>query len=372
MRRGARVAAAVAMWLVTGRVAAQQAPRDTTLPPVARRDTVDGALGAPLIAPALTYTPETGFAAGVGAFAITQERRLGQRPDTWGANLLVTQRGQFTLAGSADVWTRNNRLRVETDVAALRFPNRYFGLGLETPRDGERYTPTTLTGAFTVQKAVRRALYLGVRAAADRTWLDDLDPAGTLVARPERNGWSLLTLGALVTHDTRDRLFAPRHGGLRSLTIARTDRALGATFDATRVTVDVRQYVALHPRAVFAVQGRLDHVEGALPFERLPQLGGPTLLRGYFAGRFRERSLGIGQAEVRLGPWADVVGLTVFAASGGVAPDLATLRDTRFRRAAGAGLRLVANPASGLALRIDWAQGERGSRGWYITVGEAF
>lgn len=347
-------------------------PASTTAKAVAKPDTADSKLGDPLFAPGLTYTPETGFAVGLGILALTQERQPFQRPDTYAANVLVTQRGQFTLAATSDVWTRRNTLRVETDVAAIRFPNRFFGLGLDTPLTGERYTPTTLAGAVLVQRAVRRGMYLGVRVAGDRTQLSGLDTAGRITTYRERDGWSLVSIGAQASWDTRDRLFASRRGMFHTLSVARTDRALGATFDATRVVLDLRTYQPMHPRVTIALQGRLDHVAGALPFDRLPQLGGPTLLRGYFAGRFRDRSLGIAQAEVRLGPWWTHVGATVFAAAGGVAPDLAALQDVRFRRAAGAGIRVFADPQSGLSLRIDWAQGERGSRGWYFTVGEAF
>lgn len=366
-----------ALTLAASGAAAQTPPPDpvpatTTAAKVAKPDTADSKLGHPLIAPAFTYTPETGFAAGVGVLAVTQERRPRQRPDAYGANVLVTQRGQFTLAGTADIWTRDNRLRVETDVAAIRFPNRFFGLGLDTPTSGERYTPTTFAGSVTVQQAVWRAVYLGVRVAGDRTQLSDLDPAGRIVGYRERDGWSLISVGAQAIYDSRDRIFAARHGAVSSLSVSRTDRALGATFDATRVTLDLREYAAVHRQLTIALQGRLDHVAGELPFDRLPQLGGPNLLRGYFAGRFRDRSLGIGQAELRIGPWWDLLGVTVFAAAGGVASDLDALRDVRFRRAAGAGLRLIVNPQTGLGLRIDWAQGEMGSRGWYITVGEAF
>ncbi|MFN9215114.1 MAG: BamA/TamA family outer membrane protein [Gemmatimonadota bacterium] len=369
--------AAAALAGLAAAVPAQAPPPDpvpaaTTARAVARPDTADSRLGEPLYAPAITYTPETGIAIGLGAFAVTRERRPFQRPDAYAANVLVTQRGQFTLGGTADVWTRDNRVRVESEAAAIRFPNRFFGLGLDTPTSGERYTPTTFAGSVGVQRAVVPALYLGVRVAGDRTTITGVDPAGRIAGYRERDGWSLVTVSVQAIHDTRDRIFAARRGAMRALTLAHTDGALGSTFDATRVTLDLRQYATLHRRVVVAAQGRVDHVMGALPFDRLPQLGGPNLLRGYFAGRFRDRSLGIGQAEVRLGPWAEVFGVTVFAAAGGVGTDLDALRDVRFRRAAGAGVRFIVNPQSGLGLRVDWARGEQGSRGWYITVGEAF
>lgn len=362
---------------------AQQAPADPPRDSVTVRTTpvtrdsqpmppTDGALGRPLFAPVLSYAPETGVGAGASVFAVTEERRRGQRPDTWGASLVVTQRGQFLLNGTSDVWTRDNRWRIASDVAAVRFPNRFFGLGSETPALGERYVPTTLQGGVSVQRAVRRGLYLGVRASADRTVIREVEPAGQLATFAERDGWTLLTLGGSVVHDTRERLFAPRRGALRSLSFAASDPAFGSGFTHTRVTVDAREYVPVTSWLVVAAQARVDHVAGGMPFDRLPQLGGASLLRGYFAGRFRDKSLGIGQAELRLGPWLDAIGVTLFAAAGGAAPTLDALRDTRFRRAAGGGLRLVANPASGLALRIDYGVGEQGNRGWYISVGEAF
>jgi outer membrane protein assembly factor BamA len=357
-----------------GRAQASQPPAAPQATPQATppHDTTDGRLGQPLIAPGLTYAPETGFGIGVGALAVTNERRPGQRPDSYLANVLLTQRGQFTLALATDVWTRDNRWRVDADAAAIRFPNRFFGLGLTTPDTGERYTPTTFAASLSVQHAVRRRWYVGMRGAVDRTSLAGVSTAGRITTYPERDGWSLVSLGVLATYDSRDRIFAAQHGTLASLTITRADRAIGSEFVHTRLTADVREYVRVHPRVTLAAQARLDHVAGDMPFDRLPQLGGPTLLRGYFAGRFREKSLGVGQAEVRLGPWWDFVGLTVFAGAGGVAPDLAMLRDVRFRRAAGVGLRLVANPSTGLSLRVDYGRGEMGSRGWYFTVGEAF
>jgi outer membrane protein assembly factor BamA len=303
---------------------------------------------------------------------VTDERRQGQRPDSYLANVLLTTRGQFTLGLASDVWTRDNRWRIEADAAAIRFPNRFFGLGLSTPDTGERYTPTTFAASLAVQRAVRRRWYVGARAAVDRTDLRGLSPAGQIITYPERDGWALVSVGALATYDSRDRIFAAQHGTLASLTLSRADRALGSEFAHTRTTADLREYLRVHPRVTLAAQLRVDHVEGAMPFDRLPQLGGPNVLRGYFAGRFRDKSLGLGQAEVRLGPWWDVVGVTFFAGAGGVAPDLGALRETRFRHAAGAGLRLIVNPATGLSLRVDYGRGELGSRGWYFTVGEAF
>lgn len=332
----------------------------------------DSRLGAPLIAPGITYAPETRLAVGLGVLAITEERRAGQRPDAYGANLLVTQNGQFVLAGSVDAWTRDNRLRVESDLSFVRFPNRYFGLGLATTSTGEKYTPTSVRGSVTVQRAVKRGWYLGARVGGDYTTLSNLDTSGTIQFRPERDGWHLVTIGLQGTRDTRDRVYGPRHGSVFTLAATQSPRAIGSDFGFVRYLVDVREYVPLSRYATVAVQARGEHIAGTAPFERLPMLGGADLLRGYFAGRFRGESLALAQGELRLGPFRDLVGVTLFGAAGAVGPNVTALRNATYRRAGGGGLRLILNPQTGLAFRIDYGVGENGSRGWYITVGEAF
>lgn len=346
--------------------------RDSLRALIARSlDTADSRLGRPVILPGISWAPETRLQVGIGGFAVSREKRPTQRPDTYAANMLVTQNGQFVLAGNADAWTRDNRLRVEADMVASRYPNRFFGIGNATPTTSERYVPTTVQGGMTVQRAVASGLYLGVRLAADRTRLSGIEASGRIAPRPEREGWAVVSATAQATWDTRERIFYPRRGTLASLAVTRSDRALGSEYPFWRTSLDLRRYVRVAPWVVIAGQGRLDHVSRDIPFDRLPQLGGPSALRGFFAGRFRERSLGLVQGDLRLGPWWSVVGLAAFGGLGAVAPEVAGLREARWHPAGGFGLRLM-EPASGLTLRFDVGFGHGGSRGVYITAGEAF
>lgn len=348
------------------------ARRDSVLALIARSlDTTDSRLDRPTILPGLSWAPETRLQVGLGGFAITREKRPAQRPDTYAANLLVTQNGQYVLAGNADVWTRDNRLRVETELSASRYPNRFFGIGNRTPSASERYVPTTVQGGVTVQRAVLRGLYLGARVGADRTQLSGIEPGGAIAPRAERDGWSIVSVTAQATWDTRDRLFTPRSGAVASLAVTRSDRAIGSEFPFWRTSLDLRRYVRVAPWAVVAGQGRLDHVSRDVPFDRLPQLGGPMALRGYFAGRFRDRSLGLVQGDLRLGPWWGGVGVAAFGGVGAVAPELAGLQGARWHPAGGVGLRLI-DPATGISFRVDFGFAHGGSRGVYVTAGEAF
>jgi outer membrane protein assembly factor BamA len=373
IRRTARACLGV---IATAAAAGAQVTDSTKAPAPAPPPTAatarDGQLSPPLVVPAIYYTPETRLALGLGVLAVTMERDPAQRPGVYSANVTATMNGQYTLAFASDVWTRGNALRIETDASAQRYPNRFYGLGNQTPNTIEKYTPTTLAGSFGVQKAVRPGWYLGTRLSVDRTSLTDLSPTGAITTFPERDGWTLVTIGVSAVIDTRNKYFAPTGGTVTTLSVARSDRALGSELPSTRWVADWRGYMALHAQGTLAVQLRGDAVVGEAPFERLPALGGGSLLRGYFAGRFRDKSLAIGQAEYRLGPWWDqLVGLTFFVGAGSVAPSVRDLTATQYHVAGGGGVRVILNPATGMALRVDYGQA-RGSRGLYISVGEAF
>jgi hypothetical protein len=109
---------------------------------------------------------------------------------------------------------------------------------------------------------------------------------------------------------------------------------------------------------------------GQPPFDQYPQLGGESLLRGYFQGRYRDRSLLAFQGEYRL-PLFWKFGLAGFAGIGQVAPDFGGFGLDRFWVAGGAGLRFLLAKREGLNIRMDFAFGE-GSSGFYLSFGEAF
>jgi outer membrane protein assembly factor BamA len=102
----------------------------------------------------------------------------------------------------------------------------------------------------------------------------------------------------------------------------------------------------------------------------MPRLGGPSLLRGYREGRFRDRRLAVLEGEVRF-PIAWRFGGVVFAGVGDVAHDAGDVPALReLERALGLGVRFRMNDA-GVRLRADGAWGREGG-GLYLSVGEAF
>jgi outer membrane protein assembly factor BamA len=108
------------------------------------------------------------------------------------------------------------------------------------------------------------------------------------------------------------------------------------------------------PTDTFAFQLKTATTAGNLPFYSLPTIGGSRTLRGFIAGRFRDRSMWHASAEYRF--WVltrgfpipftkalrvERVGLAFFADTGSVTEDWPDLFSSRVRASAGVGLRIT-------------------------------
>lgn len=331
----------------------------------------------PIVLPGITYAPETRWAAAVGAFKVgrTRAANADQRPNTYAVRGLYSQRHQAQSSFSLDRWRAGNAGRIEVDAAFSRFPNEFYGVSAALADSSEPYTPRSASLVSSYIHRVRPGLYLGGRLAVEDARLTYITPGGTLaalLASPAFTGgdrWRIGSATVIVNWDTRDVLFSPTRGSAVWLNVGRALGVPGATHQFTRVLLDARRYQSFGAGHVFAVQGLGVMTSGNVPVDNLPALGGANLLRGYFAGRFRDKTAAVLQGEYRTPMWRRV-GAVAFAGAGTVAPTASDLRLDDARTAWGLGLRLSLNDDR-LNLRVDRGFGS-GSRGIYITAGEAF
>jgi len=115
----------------------------------------------------------------------------------------------------------------------------------------------------------------------------------------------------------------------------------------------------LHPvgeHNVFAAQLIGQFGSGDLPFNELGLIGGETIMRGYYLGRYRDRNLFAGQIEMRFLPFplgfTNRIGGSVFLASGTVAPSLGEFAASDLRVTGGFGLRVLTFPSSDIFSRL--------------------
>jgi outer membrane protein assembly factor BamA len=299
------------------------------------------------------YQPETGLGFGVTAIYFirnsqAEESDVSRQQSSFVAPVAIyTTKKQIIISARTELYPSQGRYRVLGEVAFIKFPTKFWGIGNNTPEALEEdYTPQLfgLSGEF--QKEVAPGWYAGVTVRFAYREITEVEEGGLLETGqvPGQDDGSVVGLGLVFARDTRSSTVYPRSGSYHQLRGALYNGFFGSAYDFGVVTLDLRKY----------------------------QLGGEELLRGYFAGRFRDRDLLAFQLEYRLPVWWRF-GAVGFAAAGQVAHELASFEIGEFHPAAGFGIRFLLSEEEGMNIRADFAWGfDVESSGFYLSFGEAF
>jgi outer membrane protein assembly factor BamA len=237
----------------------------------------------------------------------------------------------------------------------------------------EDYTPRTFAASASLRREVMPDLRVGPHVTYVQQEMEEVE-AGGILARgelPGSDGGTLVQVGVSAGWDRRDHIVYPRSGSLCELSFAVSDEGIGSDFGFTSWDLDLRRYFSLSHSQVLAVRGLAMFMTGTPPFQTLAMLGGERVMRGYYAGRFRERQRYVLQSEYRLGFWKRL-GLTAFADVGDVAHDISDFHFDEMRFAGGFGLRILLSKSEGATLRADFGTGDDGSSGMYLSILEAY
>jgi outer membrane protein assembly factor BamA len=323
--------------------------------------------------PVLGSAPETGLMFGFAVVGVSSPGGSGPatRPSTALLTAIYTVKHQYQLALDVDSWTLGDRWHWTGGVGFQRYPGQYHGLGAAGTDTSEAYTPMALSVYAGAQRRVARGVYVGAGYAFRHTRMAETVVGGRLesgVVPGSRGGAdAMLTVEGL--WDSRDVLYMTRRGGYVRAAVGVAGRALASDFAYRRLSADARAYRSLG-HVVLAGQAVVDATDGTVPFDRLPRLGGQSVLRGYTEPRFRDGAMSAVQAELRA-PLRGILSLVVFGGTGTTAPSLGALGDGDWRVAGGAGLRILLDRAAGLQLRLDYALA-KGGGGFYVAAGDAF
>ena len=331
--------------------------------------------------PILFYQPETGTGFGASVvylFTLSDGTRSGDGGrslrSSVAATAIYTMKEQIITTVGAETYPGGGRYRALANLSFERFPNSFWGIGNDTPESLEEdYTPEMIaaSGEFSVE--VARHMYAGAFGQGGNRRLREFEAGGLIDTRavPGTDDGTLVDLGLLVARDSRSSNVYPRSGAFHQLRASRSIDVSGNGNDYSTLSIDLRTYVPIRS-GVMALRA-LGIASGEVPpFDLMPRLGGQSLLRGYFGGRFRDRSLGALEGEVRSGMWHRLRGV-LFAGAGQVADVPGDLRLDAFHASAGFGLRILLSRQEEFNLRVDYGIGlDPESSGFYLGFGEAF
>lgn len=327
--------------------------------------------------PIVYYTPETRIAFGLGSL-ITYRFGLvfkKARPSTMFVGAIYTQLKQFTLQIKPEIYLNDNSLFLAGNFMAERFPTKLWGIGPDTADEMEEvYTPQRFLMEVGLQQRLGRdlPLYLGLKYRLESTKIVETEPGKLLdqdLVLGSRGGL-LSGPGLAASYDNRDNIFYPNSGLYLQANLNWNDHFFGSDYDFLSFQFDLRNYHRVGDDQVLAVQALAETNTGDVPFYRLPRLGGDSLLRGFYNGRFRDMNLVAFQAEYRFPVWKRL-GAVVFGAMGSLANRFRDISFDNLKYAAGFGLRFKIIPKENANLRVDLAFGP-GTYGIYFKAGESF
>jgi outer membrane protein assembly factor BamA len=330
-----------------------------------------------VVLPVIFSMPQTKLGGGVGGLFTL--RPAGSAPTARPSSLyfvaIYTQLKQFDLELKPELYLRNERYFLNADLIVNKFPSKYWGIGNNVPDAWEEnYTPRTLCADLSFQRKPSSAqkVYAGILYRFEHIKMLKRDEGKMLAAGdvPGSRGGTTSGAGFIINWDNRDNLFYPRSGNYFQVKALFHGGLLGSDYSFNLLDIDLRKYISVFSSAVLAFQAVLQTYGGTAPFYKMPKIGGDATMRGYYKGRYRDRSLLALQAEFRFPVWKRFSAV-VFGGFGQVADGLGQLRFDSFKYSVGFGLRFLVVPKEGTNLRVDQAFG-RDSSGFSFNANEAF
>jgi outer membrane protein assembly factor BamA len=278
------------------------------------------------------------------------------------------------MALNGSIYFPGERYILNEQLSYSSFPDNFWGLGKHAPSSNkESYKFKQYYVYLHPQRRIGRNLFLGVLYEYQRVFDVDYRTDG-LFDRQDvagRFGYHISGFGLSLTYDTRNNAFAPDKGVMLQFYFDHFTSIFGSDYQYTNYVIDLRRFLRIYKRQVLALQVFGSFNAGEVPLRSLAYLGGANTMRGYYAGRYRDKNAAVIQAEYRI-PLFWRIGAVGFSDVGNVGPQLTDINLHYFKYSYGGGLRIALNQSERLNLRLDYGIAKGSSQGFYLQLGEAF
>ncbi|MBL0259195.1 MAG: BamA/TamA family outer membrane protein [Bacteroidetes bacterium] len=328
-----------------------------------------------LVFPFGIRSPETKWGIGLATafFFKANQKETDLRTSDVNIVALATQKQQLVLVLNAVVFSSMEKRILRMQTSYSYYPDKTWGIGNHSPEDSkESYDYKQFFFNPQILHRLHKNLYLG--ASYEFQHIHDFSyTAGGVFDSQHiagKNGGKVGGFGLLLTWDKRNNAYSPSKGFFAELNFTSFDREIGSDYGFTTLTFDIRKFIPWRTNSVLALQGIYKSSEGNIPIRNLSALGGPEIMRGYYKGRFADKSYSAIQAE-----WRQYLfwrmGVVGFVGAGEVSPELDQYSLPGIHFTYGCGLRLMIKEREKLNLRIDYGWSKE-SHGLYVMIKEAF
>ncbi len=339
----------------------------------------------PFLAPSVS--PEMGVlfsGGGLMSFSFQRQNpKLQASSVSFGAGISTT--GAVTINVRPTFFFKNDKNRVVGEFNYRNMPDNYWGVGYDNARAPSATDSTTAYNREWYQALLRYMYqfkpnwFVGLLMDFNGTNPSDLSDAISqdpdLTSNPNPR---IYQLGTLFQYDSRDFTVNAYKGLFVELATKfvtnNDDQEYGL------VSIDYRHYFTIkRPGSTLAWQIKSRNVSDNAPWTELSFVGSPYDLRGYYFGRYRDRSSLFGIVEYRYmfkrktprkkdpDNYLSRFGLVGWAGGGSVAPKFGEYKD--WLPNAGVGIRFEVQPRMNARIDLGWGDD---SALFYINFNEAF
>ncbi len=318
--------------------------------------------------PAIGYAPETRwYFGGVVLFNMRFSNDTLLQSSTFETEINYSQNKQLVITANFDLRFLKHRLRWLGDNGYYKFPEDYWGVGNQTSESSKiRYDAKRIELDNSILIKFKRFFYAGIQQRYHQVELNETFLVSELPVAG--NTIHASGIGPRFITDSRNNILNSTKGIYLSLNYQWYFPLLGSDTRFTKTEFDFRFYKRIQKNSVAAFQMVVGFADGKIPFRMYPMLGGESIMRGYYQGRYRSTAFYAIQTEYRLVAWKWLGGV-VFGGAGKVSE----VRESGFvlHPTYGAGLRIRIDKKENVNLRFDYARGDF-SDGFYVSFGEAF
>lgn len=332
-----------------------------------------------LVYPTLAYAPETSWEIGFSSLLVYYAKRdTTNRLSEINGFTFVTLENQFGIWFDHAIYSDQNKWFFLGRIRLQSFPLKYHGIGMDTPKD---YLALVDADQIVIKervlREVKKNLYFGLEADFHRISSVEFKPSEEqpVFDLPlGHEGSTNFGLGIGLVYDDRHNVLNVRKGHFSELAYLRYLPFLGS-FGFNTIVSDTRIFRPVGTKNVLAWQLLGQFNSGDVPFNQLALMGGDSMMRGYYLGRFRDRNQVATQVEFRMLPlplgFSKRIGAAAFAGTGTVFPEFSKSAIHKVVWSAGGGLRFLLFPKKDIYTRFDVAFTQEGT-GYYLFIGEAF
>jgi outer membrane protein assembly factor BamA len=332
-----------------------------------------------LVFPLVASSPETSWVFGVANAFIFKTAKSDSvlRVSTIPSGILYTLNNQILIALGANIFLPKERYIIRFENSFSKFPDKFWGIGNNTDdRSSESYTFTQYYINPQLYRKVYGNLFLGGGLDFQRVFDIQYDSGGyfdqdKVFGVSDRSSYSVFGYSLFVNYDSRNHAYVPDRGSLFRIRMSNFDTRLGGNYNFHTLEIDFRKFIRVTKKSIFAVQSFSTFNFGDTPYRNLAILGGNSMMRGYFAGRYRDQKFAGMQAEYRF-PIKGRFGGVAFAGVGQVANSFGDFGFDKLKPSIGTGIRAAVLRKEKLNLRFDIAAGSGGTVNYYVVLAESF